>query len=106
MPQLELKYSADLALDPTAIFTAMESTIQSLDTSAGICKSRAYPANEYLHSHAYCHINVLKKPHRNTAFMQQLHEALIEVLKNHIPKGSYYAVELDFSSTHYAALVS
>lgn len=104
MPQLDLKYSADLELNPTVIFTAMEAAIQSFDSSAGICKSRAYPATDYLHQQIYCEISVLNKPHRDDTFMQELHQKLIETLERYIPKNCHYAVKLDFSGGYYATL--
>lgn len=104
MPQLDLKYSADLNLNPTAIFTAMESTIQSLDDSAGICMSRAYPATDYLHQHVYCHVSVLNKAHRDDAFMKRLYENLTHTLATFIPKQCHYAIELEFCSAYYSTL--
>ena len=104
MPQLDLKYSADLPLNPKAIFIAMEAAIQSLDESAGICKSRAYPATDYLHRHIYCQVSVLNKPHRDEVFMTLLHKKLLETLTAFIPDECYYAVELTFTSNYYATL--
>ena len=51
MPHLEVKYSSDIELDINCLFNQVELVINELDSSAGVCKSRAYPAKNYKHSH-------------------------------------------------------
>ncbi len=43
MPHVEIKYSNDIKLNYDALFDSVEATINKLDSSAGACKSRAYP---------------------------------------------------------------
>lgn len=102
MPQVDIKYSNDLALKVQKIFEGVEALINELDASAGACKSRAYPASEYLHAHFYLRIALLKKPHRDPDFMRNLLEKLEELVKPLLPSECYCSFELTFSSEYYS----
>ncbi len=83
MPQIELKYSNNLEIDVRKIFESVEKIINKIDSSAGLCKSRAFPIKEFLHSHAFLTVSVLKKAHRDDVFMEKLLQALEHNLKQH-----------------------
>jgi hypothetical protein len=102
MPQLDLKYSASLNLDVTELFSVVEKTLIQLDGSAGHCKCRAYPSDQYQHTHILCQVSILNKPHRDESFMQECLLQLEKVIAQFIPKGCHYAVELKFSSEYYS----
>jgi hypothetical protein len=102
MPQLDLKYSASLNLDTQAIFKAVEAVLQNQDSSAGECKCRAYPAKEALHTHVLLQVAVLRKPHRDHAFMQSWQVSLTSLLAGYVPVECHYAVELSFASDYYS----
>ena len=101
MPQIDLKYSCDLNLDILKIFQEIELLINKLDSSSGECKCRAYPADDYLHSHIYTYVKVLNKPHRDEEFMKNLLRELSQLLKPFFPQGCFYSIELDFSGDYY-----
>ncbi|MCL1126170.1 hypothetical protein [Shewanella surugensis] len=101
MPHTELKYSNDLTLDTEAIFTAIEWCINQKDPSAGVCKSRAYPASEYQHTHVYISVSLLNKPHRDGAFSQSLLEVLNSEIKSLLIQDCYFSLELNYVSDYY-----
>ena len=101
MPHTELKYSDDLTLDTETIFTAIEACVNQVDPSAGVCKSRAYPTGEFLHSHLFISVTLLKKPHRNEDFSQSLLESLSNEIKPLLIQDCYLSVSLDYVSDYY-----
>ena len=50
MPHVEIKYSDNLDIDTKEVFDVIEGIINKKDSSAGVCKSRAYPCSEYKYS--------------------------------------------------------
>ena len=101
MPHVELKYSNDLTIKSTELFNAIEKVTNEMDSSAGMCKSRAYPTNTYLHTHVLLTMKVLQKPHRDKLFMQSLASKLEELLVAVLPQGCAYSVDLVFSNEYY-----
>ena len=101
MPQVDLKYSNVLIIDIQELFTEVEQVINELDSSAGVCKSRAYPTSDYLHDNVLLHIKLLKKPQRDEAFMQKCLKRIEEILRSYLPHSCYYAVEIDSTSPYY-----
>lgn len=104
MPQADLSYSADLALDAPAILAIIEQTIAAHDDSSGACKGRAYPLAGTHHTHVLLRLRMLRKPHRDDAFMQSLLSALQTALKPLIPSPCILGVELGFLEQHYASM--
>lgn len=101
MPQIDLKYSADLTLDTDEIFQAIEALLGEMDASAGACKCRAYPATDFLQTHALLEVKVLPKAHRDELFMQGCLNQLETLMKTHLPEGCYLAIEVGFSGAFY-----
>lgn len=101
MPQVELKFSKDVTLDIEYIFKSIETEINSFDKSSGACKCRAYPTEQFLHTHVALNIALLRKPHRDKNFMNTLLKKLESILEPAIPSGCFYAVELFFSGDYY-----
>ncbi|WP_423062389.1 hypothetical protein [Candidiatus Paracoxiella cheracis] len=101
MPQVDVKYSDDLKLKHNDLFDAIETTINTLDSSAGVCKSRAYPAIYYKHSHVLIEIWLLPKPHRDRQFTQKLIEELQNTIKNCIPQHAYISLRLSYTDENY-----
>ncbi|MCI5057784.1 MAG: hypothetical protein MRY83_16835, partial [Flavobacteriales bacterium] len=101
MPQVDMKYSDDLDIDTKKLFQEIESMMNGMDHTAGVCKSRAYPTSEYMHSHCYVRVSVLRKPHRDQNFMQNCFEQLNSLVGSAVPDGAYYSVELAFSGNYY-----
>ena len=101
MPQVDVKYSYNLKVDIQNLLQKIETTINEFDSTAGACKSRAYPAPQYLHEHITIEIQVLRKPHRDEAFMQNLLNKLTQELRILAPKNCYFALKLDFTSVYY-----
>ncbi|MDG1069396.1 MAG: hypothetical protein P8P40_13640 [Sulfitobacter sp.] len=103
MPQADLSYSADLKLDAAAILAAVEETIAARDNTSGACKGRAYPLEQTHHTHVLLRLRMLRKPHRDDAFMQGLLAALQTALEPLIPTPCILGVELGFLEPHYAS---
>lgn len=101
MPQVELKYSNNLKLYAEGIFQTIESVINDLDDSAGVCKSRAYPAAEYKHSHVLISVALLPKAHRDDGFMQNCVNSLKAALQQYMPEDIYFALDVFFSGKYY-----
>ena len=102
MPQINMLYSSDIkTVDFHKFFSDMEVIINEHDPSAGICKSRAYPADIYLHTHIDVSVFLIKKKHRDEKFMRELQEKLISVCKDHIPLNCLYSINLTFSGDYY-----
>lgn len=103
MPQADMKYSADLDIDAPAILQVIEKTIAGLDSGAGVCKGRAYPAPEFHHTHVHISIALLNKPHRDAAFMDHLAQLLDAAIKPHLTQPCAYALSLDYISQAHIA---
>lgn len=104
MPHLEIKYSADIELDVKSLFDQIESTINELDSSAGACKSRAYPAKSYKHSHVMIEVWFLPKPHRNHEFTRILLKELTNCVKTRIINHCYVSVQLYYRDANYVTI--
>ena len=101
MPQVEIRYSDDLDIQVESLFSQIAAAINEMDSSAGICKSRAYPATQFLHTHMFLSMMILKKPHRDNGFIQTLRARLDKIVSSFLPAGCYYSIELIFSGEHY-----
>ena len=101
MPQVSLFYSNDISLEKKPLFKAIETTISQLDSGAGACKSRAYPCQEYQHSHILLEVLLMKKPHRDKAFMASCLKKIETAVSSYIPTGCYYSIAVDFLSEYY-----
>ena len=101
MPHAEIKYSADLSLDTDLIFDLIERVLNEHDSSSGVCKGRAYPASSFKHTHILFEISILRKPHRDEAFVQGLVDDLEGQLKGLIGQSCYFSLSVDFSAVGY-----
>ncbi len=104
MPHVEIKYTNDIELNDNALFDSIETTINTLDSSAGVCKSRAYPAVRYKHTHVMVDIWLLPKAHRNEAFNQRLLDALENAIKNQLPQDCYISLEIHYRDKCYKTI--
>jgi len=101
MPHVEIKYSEDLALDHKALFNVIQKTINQFDSSAGACKSRAYPTDKYLHTHVLINVYLLTKDYRNDEFTKNLTEALLKEIKDIIKQPCFLSFELCYKGKNY-----
>ena len=101
MPHAELKYSADLTLDPSALMRGIEETIASHDAGAGAVKGRAYPAEIFQHSHLIVNLTLLPKPHRDAEFVSDLLRALEATIQSHLREACYLSLQIDFNPSSY-----
>lgn len=101
MPQVEIKYTFDIDLPVTKLFSVIEKTINEHDASSGICKSRAYPCSTFMHTHVFIDIQLLAKAHRDQNFMQTLLSALQSNIKSYLPTQIQFAIHLQFASAYY-----
>ena len=101
MPQVSLFYSNNISIETKPLFKAIEATISQLDSGAGACKSRAYPCQEYQHSHILLKVLFMKKAHRNKAFMESCLTKIEDCVMKYIPENCYYSIAVDFLSEHY-----
>ncbi len=102
MPHVEIKHSADLALNPQALFKLVEYVINRHDADAGECKGRAYPAKAFQHTHVLFEISMLTKPHRDEAFTRKLMVELEQQLKAQIPQTCRFSLALNYSGPYYS----
>jgi hypothetical protein len=100
MPHAELKYSSDLNIDANAILQMIETTIQSHD-NAGACKGRAYPADQFNHTHLLVEISMLTKPHRDKAFTTALIADLEQAIKAQINQSCAFSLMLNYTGDTY-----
>lgn len=101
MPHAEIKYSADLEIDASAILAGIEAVILEHDAGAGACKGRAYPAAQYHHSHITISVALLTKPHRDETFSRRLLAALEHRIKALISTPCEFSLGLTFSTPFY-----
>jgi hypothetical protein len=101
MPQVSLFYSNDISVETKPLFKAIETTISQLDSGAGVCKSRAYPCQEYQHSHILLEVLLMKKAHRDNAFMDSCLKKIEACVMKYIPDNCYYSIAVDFLSENY-----
>jgi 5-carboxymethyl-2-hydroxymuconate isomerase len=101
VPHVEIKYSDNLNIDTKAIFNAVESVINKRDSSAGVCKSRAYPCAEYKYSHLLVTISLLTKLHRDEAFTRVLSEEIERVIKAYVKQSLYFSLNIEYSQAYY-----
>ena len=104
MPQADLSYSAQIPLDASAFLATVEEIIQSHDAAAGACKGRAHVLETTHHVHILLRVRMLKKPHRDEAFMQALLAALQSALRPIVPGPCILGIKIGFLETHYASL--
>jgi hypothetical protein len=101
MPHLELNYSADLDLDAGQVLRTVEACILKHDAGAGDCKGRAYPAEDFHHTHLKATVSLLAKPHRGAAFVAALQKDLTDLLSQHLPRPCWLSVDVVFSGPGY-----
>jgi len=101
MPHVEIKYSDNLKINTKEVFDDIETIINQEDSSAGVCKSRAYPCLEYKHSHILITISLLTKPHRDEAFTLTLSSKLEKSIKQHLKQSTYFSLNIEYSLAYY-----
>ena len=104
MPQADLYYSQDLALDAAALLRDFETIIHDHDPSSGACKGRAFAVAETHHCHVLLQVALLEKPHRNPAFLTALQDKLAKRIAPGLPSPTALGVELRFLSPHYLTI--
>ncbi|WP_406648226.1 hypothetical protein QEZ52_04325 [Aliisedimentitalea scapharcae] len=101
MPHAEIKYSSDLNINAPAILADIEATILNHDNSAGACKGRAWPVEQFHHTHIIINVSLLPKAHRDAAFLQDLLDDLERKIKARIAQPCAFSLELTFSGPAY-----
>ncbi|KNG94826.1 hypothetical protein [Pseudaestuariivita atlantica] len=101
MPHATLSYSADLDIDAPALLQEIEEILNAHDPGAGPCKGRAYPAQEFLHTHVLIRISALSKPHRDAAFTAALLSDLEMRIKARLSQACYFTLAIDYSGPNY-----
>lgn len=101
MPHAELKYSSDLEIDAPSILAAIEAVILEHDSGAGACKGRAYPADQYHHTHIAISVALLSKPHRGESFSRALLADLEARIKEQLHQPCEFSLGLSYSTPFY-----
>jgi hypothetical protein len=101
MPHAELKCSSDFRVNAVAISTDIEQTILRHDARSGDCKGRAYPTDQYHHSHLILKISMLPKPHRDETFTAALMQDLEQLVKARIPQSCGFSFALEYNRAAY-----
>ena len=102
MPQINIFHSSDITI-PSDFLSQIEATIQKHENNSVPCHGRVFTATQHHHSGAMLDIAVLAKPHRDSAWLQQLTEALTKVMQAALPKGVRCGIEIRFLQ-HYTLL--
>lgn len=101
MPHCEIHYTADIKLDVELLFEAIESMINTVDPTAGACKSRAYQATQYKHSHVMINIWLLPKIHRDEKFSRMLLHNLEEYIQSKVASHCFVSLQLYYRDGNY-----
>ena len=101
MHHAELKYSSDLAINVAAKLADIEQTTLRHDARSGDCKGRAYPTDQYHHSHLILKISMLPKPHRDETFTAALMQDLEQLVKARIPQSCGFSFALEYNRAAY-----
>ena len=101
MPQADLRYSADLEFDAPKLLASVEAVILRHNSGAGACKGRAYPTDEFHHSHVTVSVSLLVKPHRDAAFSTALLDALEQAVSARLPRPCEFSFGLHYSTPFY-----
>lgn len=101
MPHADIKYSSDLDINAEEILQTIEETILGKDTAAGACKGRAYPADEFNHTHILVTVAMLQKPHRDRAFTVSLTEELEKAIKAHLHQSCAFSLSVEYNLETY-----
>jgi len=105
MPHVEIKYSDNLDISTKKVFDDIEGIINKKDSSAGECKSRAYPCSEFKYSHILITISLLTKAHRDEEFTLTLSRELEESIKQHLKQSVYFSLNIEYSLAYYTTNV-
>ncbi|UWQ50422.1 hypothetical protein K3722_02920 [Leisingera caerulea] len=101
MPHAELKYSSDLEIDAPSILAAIEAVILEHDAGAGACKGRAYPTDQFHHTHIAISVALLSKPHRDETFSRALLADLESRIKAQLRQPCEFSLGLSYSTPFY-----
>ncbi|WP_323778352.1 hypothetical protein [Leisingera sp.] len=101
MPHAELKFSSDLEFDAKSILAEIETVILKHSSGAGACKGRAYPAEQFHHSHIAITVALLAKPHRDAAFSRALLADLESLIKARLSQPCKFSLGLSYSPPFY-----
>ncbi len=101
MPHVDIKYSTDLNLDMKSLFKLVEEIINGHDPASGLVKGRAYPAENYQHTHVLFEISMLTKPHREKAFTEKLMSDLEKQIKAQISQDCMFSLAINYSGPFY-----
>jgi hypothetical protein len=101
MPLAELKYSSDLRVNAVAILADIEQTVLRHDARSGDCKGRAYPTDQYHHSHLTLKISMLLKPHRDQTFTAALMQDQEQLVKARIQQSCGLSFALEYNRAAY-----
>lgn len=104
MPQADLYFSSDHAIDAAAL-ARIEQVIHDFDDSAGACKGRAHPVALTHHSHILLRLSMLPKAHRDAAYARDLRARLTEALRPCASGSCTLSVQIRFDLTHYTSVM-
>lgn len=101
MPHVELKYSSDLRIDAGKMMALVEERINAHDPKAGECKGRAYPTDQFHHTHLLVEVGMLTKPHRDAAFTAAVRDDLERSIKACLSQRCYFSLGISYSDDVY-----
>ena len=104
MPHVEIKHSANIELSFSRLFDEIEMVINEMDPSAGACKSRAYAAESYKHTHIMVEIWLLPKQHRTLEFTQSLLDKIENLLKIKISSNAHLSIQIYYLDENYRTM--
>lgn len=101
MPHAQIKYTADMTLDTSAMLELIQTTIANHDAGAGICKGRASRIEDYKHTHVIINVTMLPKAHRDAEFMNTLLADMSAGLRAIVDQPCAFSLEIGFNGPYY-----
>ena len=101
MPHTDIKYTADLDIDIKTLMRVIEEIILDLDPTAGVCKSRAFKIDEYLHPHVNIELRMYATKERDIELTNRLITRVDQETKSFMKSAAYVTVKLDFTPLPY-----
>ena len=96
MPQLDVQYTGDLEIDAKDILGSVETLVKEHDSGTGNVKGRALKVADFHHSSLMLTLSLVKRPHRDDAFMSALAADLSDLLGSKISQPCNVSLTVQF----------
>lgn len=104
MTHANIKLSANIELNFSRLFDKYETFINELDLSASVCKSRAYAAEFYKHTHIVVEMWLLPKQQRMLELTQSLLDKIENPLKIKTSSNTHLSMQMYYRDENYRTM--